>query len=105
STGLKYYRARYYHPVLQRFISEDPIAFHGGDTNLYGYVRNSPLRLIDPSGLFASPYHFILSFSAMIITGHNLIDSAVVAAASVLYDVGTQGVADANAHALVRPGQ
>jgi RHS repeat-associated protein len=24
-TGLQYYRARYYHPVLQRFLSEDPI--------------------------------------------------------------------------------
>ncbi|MCI0417646.1 MAG: RHS repeat-associated core domain-containing protein, partial [Acidobacteria bacterium] len=25
-TGLYYYRARYYHPTLQRFISEDPLA-------------------------------------------------------------------------------
>jgi RHS repeat-associated protein len=24
-TGLYYYRARYYHPALQRFVSEDPI--------------------------------------------------------------------------------
>jgi len=23
--GLHYYRARYYHPILQRFISEDPV--------------------------------------------------------------------------------
>jgi RHS repeat-associated protein len=30
-TGLYYYRARYYHPGLQRFISEDPIRFRGGD--------------------------------------------------------------------------
>lgn len=28
-TGLYYYRARYYHPGLQRFISEDPIEFYG----------------------------------------------------------------------------
>jgi RHS repeat-associated protein len=28
--GLSYYRARYYDPKLQRFISEDPIGFAGG---------------------------------------------------------------------------
>lgn len=38
-TGLYYYRARYYSPALQRFISEDPIAFMGGDVNLYAMFR------------------------------------------------------------------
>lgn len=51
-TGLKYYRARYLHPGLQRFISEDPIGFGAGDLNLYAYVRNDPLRFTDPLGLF-----------------------------------------------------
>jgi RHS repeat-associated protein len=37
-SGLYYYRARYYHPRLQRFIAEDPIGFGGGDLNLYGYL-------------------------------------------------------------------
>jgi RHS repeat-associated protein len=50
-TGLNYYRARYYHPGLQRFISEDPIGFVGGDTNLYAYVRNDPATYSDPLGL------------------------------------------------------
>ena len=50
-TGLKYYRARYYHPGLQRFVSEDPLEFAGGDVNLYGYVGNSPVNFIDPLGL------------------------------------------------------
>ena len=50
-TGLYHYRARYYHPQLQRFISEDPIEFEGGDINLFAYVWNSPLVYIDPSGL------------------------------------------------------
>jgi RHS repeat-associated protein len=49
-TGLYYYRARYHHPQLQRFISEDPIEFAGGDINLYAYVGNSPIDSIDPSG-------------------------------------------------------
>jgi len=51
-SGLKYYRARYYHPALQRFISEDPIEFDGGDVNLYAYVGNDPIDGTDPLGLF-----------------------------------------------------
>lgn len=53
-SGLDYYRARYYHPRLQRFISEDPVGFGGGDTNLYVYVENSPENFSDPLGLFES---------------------------------------------------
>ena len=49
-TGLYYYRARYYHPGLHRFISEDPIGFAGGDPNLYAYVHNNPTNFRDPSG-------------------------------------------------------
>lgn len=49
-TGLYYYRARFYHPLLQRFIAEDPIEFGGGDVNLYAYVVNNPLRFVDPFG-------------------------------------------------------
>jgi RHS repeat-associated protein len=48
-TGLMYYRARYYSPTLQRFISEDPIGFAGG-ANLYGYAASSPTNYTDPSG-------------------------------------------------------
>jgi RHS repeat-associated protein len=54
-TGLYYLRARYYSPRLQRFVSEDPIGFEGGDANLYAYVRNNPANLVDPSGLFFVP--------------------------------------------------
>ncbi|MFN8635252.1 MAG: RHS repeat-associated core domain-containing protein [Chloroflexota bacterium] len=49
-TGLYFYRARFYHPVLQRFLSEDPLGFAGGDTNLHAYVGNDPVNATDPSG-------------------------------------------------------
>jgi len=49
-TGLYYYRARYYSPSLQRFISEDPIGLAAG-ANVYAYVRNNPVGFRDPSGL------------------------------------------------------
>jgi RHS repeat-associated protein len=74
-TGLYYYRARYYSPALQRFISEDPILSLGykqitqlsadlptclktanrhlftDPPNPYIYVNNQPLNFIDPTGL------------------------------------------------------
>lgn len=52
-TELYYYRARYYSPHLQRFISEDPLGFAGGDINLYAYVGNDSTNSIDPSGMSA----------------------------------------------------
>lgn len=52
-TGLYYYRARYYDPKTGRFISEDPIGFAGGDTNLYAYVRSNPGTGTDPHGLLS----------------------------------------------------
>jgi RHS repeat-associated protein len=51
-TGLMYYRARYYSPVQQRFISQDPLGFGGGDVNLYAYVGNDVTNLTDPTGRF-----------------------------------------------------
>ncbi len=50
---LYYNRARYYSPVLQRFMSQDPIGFAGGDANLYAYDRNEPINLRDPLGLWS----------------------------------------------------
>ncbi|MFZ1888221.1 MAG: RHS repeat-associated core domain-containing protein [Candidatus Binataceae bacterium] len=52
-TGLNFNRARYYSPVAQRFVSQDPIGFDGGDANLYAYGSNDPATLTDPLGLDA----------------------------------------------------
>jgi RHS repeat-associated protein len=53
-TGLYFYRARYYSPTFQRFIAQDPIGFRGGDANLYAYVFNDPVNLLDPLGLWTA---------------------------------------------------
>jgi RHS repeat-associated protein len=50
-TGLYYYRARYYHSTLGRFVSEDPIELGGGSVNFYSYVGNNPTYFLDPLGL------------------------------------------------------
>ncbi len=40
-------------PLSARVISQDPLGFDGGDTNLYRYVRNNPTNQTDPEGLAA----------------------------------------------------
>ncbi len=49
-SDLYYNNARWYDPAMQRFISQDPLGFGGGDTNLYRYCGNSPTNATDPSG-------------------------------------------------------
>jgi RHS repeat-associated protein len=66
STGLYYYRSRYYSPALQRFVSEDPVLNFGQrdvpymlpgliqeplSLQPYSYVNNSPVVFVDPVGL------------------------------------------------------
>ncbi|MBI2807689.1 MAG: RHS repeat-associated core domain-containing protein [Planctomycetes bacterium] len=43
-------RARYYDPPTARWISQDPLGFDAGDSNLYRYVKNKAQILKDPSG-------------------------------------------------------
>src|SRR5262249_48693370 len=43
-------RARDYQPLLQRFLSADPIHLEGKDSNLYRYSFNRVLIQNDPSG-------------------------------------------------------
>jgi RHS repeat-associated protein len=49
-SGLNYQGARYYAPWLARWTSCDPAGIADGP-NLYTYVRNNPMRLVDPTGM------------------------------------------------------
>ncbi|HID68964.1 MAG TPA: hypothetical protein EYP35_00540, partial [Desulfobacterales bacterium] len=51
ASGFYYMRARYYDPIVGRFISEDPLGFGGGDVNLMVYAGSNPVLLVDPWGL------------------------------------------------------
>jgi RHS repeat-associated protein len=49
-SGLTYMQARYYDPLIGRFLSVDPIGYQD-QINLYAYVGNNPVNRIDPYGL------------------------------------------------------
>ena len=50
ASGLYLAPYRAYDPTIGRWLSRDPIEEAGG-LNLYGYVENNPLNLVDPLGL------------------------------------------------------
>jgi len=86
-TGFIYLRARFYNPVLGRFISEDPYwTIHNMQNNvasimqagnLFVYAINNPIMWIDPSGLkirvhgTAEQRQTVLSYAQML-TDHSL---------------------------------
>jgi RHS repeat-associated protein len=54
SAGNDYAFARYYNQLLQRFMSGDPLDGDISDPqtlNMYSYVGNNPINLVDPAGM------------------------------------------------------
>ena len=70
-TGLLFYGARYYDPLIGRFTQPDTIVPQPGNPqslNRYAYVLNNPLRYTDPTG------HWFESLIDIISIGYDLYD-------------------------------
>ncbi|MFZ1991549.1 MAG: RHS repeat-associated core domain-containing protein, partial [Alphaproteobacteria bacterium] len=66
-TGLYYYGARYYDPVIGRFISADTIVpdpFYPQSLNRYSYALNNPVVIKDANGHF--PFLALIAIGAFI---------------------------------------
>ncbi len=71
STGLSYMGARYYDPVLGRFMGVDPVGFDLENVhsfNRYAYANNNPYRYVDPDGRQA-----VLSAGLIVLGGGSVI--------------------------------
>ncbi|HLB47456.1 MAG TPA: RHS repeat-associated core domain-containing protein, partial [Anaerolineales bacterium] len=80
-TGFYFLRARYYDPVVGRFINRDPFSGFVGDPlslNRYTYALQNPVNLVDPSGLCV-PFCFPLP-----VVAPELIAAATLATAAVI---------------------
>ncbi|WP_462386841.1 RHS repeat domain-containing protein [Acidovorax sp. Q11] len=70
NTGLSYMGARYYSPVVGRFMGIDPVEFQEDNVhsfNRYAYANNNPYKYVDPDGrhpllVFAAVGLFMLDF-------------------------------------------
>jgi RHS repeat-associated protein len=56
-TGLDRADHRFYDPGIERWLTEDPIGFVGGDYNLRRYIGNGPTNGTDPTGLVEWHWH------------------------------------------------
>lgn len=50
-TGLYYYGARYYDPMVSMFLSVDPLAEKYPNVNPCAYCFQNPINMIDPTGM------------------------------------------------------
>ena len=93
-TGLYYYGARYYDDALGRFLAADsvlPDVYDPQQLNRFAYVRNNPIKLVDPDGHALIAAIALGAFVASYVTGTTIVVAGVSISAVVIiaYVAGT----------------
>ncbi len=110
--GLDYFGARYMSPAQGRFISPDPIMVMDQKIadpqqwNMYAYVRNNPLRLVDPNGKWPAEIHSAIiaaAFSRLTLTQTKILERASARVDGVFN--GGQTSRNAVTHGMRSPNQ
>ena len=106
-TGLIRFGYRDYDSKTGRWTARDPIGLNGGDGDVYAYVFNDPVQLLDPIGLLAANHHFTTSYSAGVKSGMSILGAMAFAKNVVMVDKGTQSSSpkDTQHHVMVGDGQ
>jgi RHS repeat-associated protein len=108
-TGLLQNVNREYNAPWGRYIQSDPIGLKGG-INTYQYANSQPTSVSDPSGLFTTLNHVTITYIALRECGFNPWRGLQLAWAAAAGDwtptwKTSQGVENANWHAMAQPGQ
>ncbi len=75
---LYYYGARYYNPVLGRFITVDPLNYRYPSFSPYNYGQNNPISNIDPDGNSVAAVRLGVTLMMTPIPGARLIGGAIL---------------------------
>ena len=87
ATGLSYFGARWYDPVLGRFTGIDPVGFQEDNIhsfNRYAYANNNPYKFVDPDGRVAETALDVISLGLSIATFKS--DPSFINGLGVAYD-------------------
>jgi len=82
TTGLYHMGARFYDPVIARWLSEDPVQdkhFEPATLNFYAYANNNPEVLIDPDGRAVTLPNFGQQIVQLVMVGVVIVATVILA--------------------------
>ena len=96
-SGLYYYGARYYDDALGRFLAADsvlPDVYDPQQLNRFAYVRNNPVKLVDPDGHAAIAAIALGAFVFSYVTGQAVVIAGITISAAAIIAIVTAETAD-----------
>ena len=99
NSGLYYYGARYYDDQLGRFMAADsvlPNVYDPQQLNRFAYVRNNPVKLVDPDGHAAIAAIALGAFIFSYVTGQAVVIAGITISAAAIIAIVTADAENEN---------